>query len=111
MRMNQKIAAVPIVEAEAPTPDQTDREAKPNPVPNASRISERAAVTKPPAKTADHETPEEFTSLLPTRGISRWLSTGKPTLPAYSIWPLQFLLLNRSMQTRITGAGFQGLLF
>ena len=83
--MNQKIAAVPIVEAEDPTPAQTDTEAKPKPVPNASRISERAAVTKPPAKTADHETPEKFASLLPTRCISRWLSTGKSTLPAYYI--------------------------
>ena len=72
MRMNHKIAAVPIVEAEAPTPDQTDTDAKPKPVPNASRINERAAVTKPPAKTADHETPDEFASLLPTLRISRW---------------------------------------
>jgi hypothetical protein len=58
-----------MVAAEAPTPDQTDTEAKPKPVPNASRISEKAAVTKPPARTADHETPEELLRCYPRVGV------------------------------------------
>lgn len=66
MRTNQRMAAVPIVAAEAPPPDQTETEANPKPVPNASKISERAAVTKLPAKTADQETPDELASLLPS---------------------------------------------
>ena len=63
IKMSHPIAAVPTLEAEAPTLLQKETVDRPKPVPSASRMSERAAVTKPPAMTADHETPEAFASL------------------------------------------------
>jgi len=42
--------------------DHKEMDEKPSPVPSESRISEIAAVTKPPAITADQETPEECAS-------------------------------------------------
>jgi hypothetical protein len=64
IRMSHINAALPTVEADAPTLDQGETEEKPNPAPNASKIRDRAAVTKPPPITAAHETPDEFASLL-----------------------------------------------
>jgi hypothetical protein len=64
IRMSHTIAAVPTVEADAPTFDQSETEERPSPAPNARRISDNAAVTNPPAIIAAQETPEELASLL-----------------------------------------------
>jgi hypothetical protein len=58
------MAAVPTVEADAPTFDHGDIEEKPSPVPSASRISDNAAVTNAPPITAAHDTPDECDSFL-----------------------------------------------
>jgi len=44
--------------------DQGETEERPSPVPSASKMSDKAAVTKPPPITAAHDTPDEFASLL-----------------------------------------------
>jgi hypothetical protein len=44
--------------------DQGETEESPSPVPRASKISDNAAVTKPPPITAAHDTPDEFASLV-----------------------------------------------
>src|ERR1019366_5459789 len=62
--ISQTMAALPIVEADAPTIDQGETEAKPSPVPNASRISHNAAATNAPAITAAQDTPDEYASFL-----------------------------------------------
>ena len=62
MRMSQPIAAFPTLDAEAPTLAQNETDERPKPAPRESKMSERAAVTNPPAMTADHETPDEFAS-------------------------------------------------
>ena len=64
IRISHRMAAVPIVEVEAPMFDQGETEESPSPVPSASKISDNAAVTKPPPITAAHDTPDEFASLL-----------------------------------------------
>src|ERR1035437_973645 len=56
IRISHTMAAVPTVEADAPTFDHSDTEEKPNPVPSASRISDNAAVT------AAQDTPDECDS-------------------------------------------------
>jgi hypothetical protein len=63
MRMSQAMAAFPILEAEAPVLDQNETEERPKPVPSARRIRASAAATKPPAITADQETPDALASL------------------------------------------------
>jgi hypothetical protein len=57
------MAAVPIVEADAPTLDHSETEEKPRPAPNANRISDNAAATNAPPITAAQETPDECASL------------------------------------------------
>ena len=57
--MSHTIAALVIVEADAPTFDQGDTDENPRPVPSVNRISPRAAETNAPPITADQETPEE----------------------------------------------------
>ena len=64
IRINHRIAAVPIVESDAPMFDQGETQERPSPVPSASKMSDKAAVTNPPPITAAHETPDEFASLL-----------------------------------------------
>src|ERR1017187_10810974 len=56
------MAAVPTVEAGAPTFDQGDTADNPNPAPSARRIREKAAVTKDPPITAPQDTPDEWAS-------------------------------------------------
>jgi hypothetical protein len=65
IRISHTMAAVPTVEADAPTFDHSDTEEKPNPVPSASRISDNAAVTNALAITAAHDTPDECDSFPP----------------------------------------------
>jgi hypothetical protein len=64
IKISHRMAAVPIVEADTPTLDQGETEERPSPVPNASKIRDNAAVTKPPPITAAQDTPDEFASLL-----------------------------------------------
>ena len=64
MKISQTMAAVPIVEADAPTFDHGETEDKPSPVPNASRISDNAAATNAPPITAAQDTPDECASFL-----------------------------------------------
>jgi hypothetical protein len=64
IKISHRMAAVPIVEVEAPMFDQGETEESPSPVPSASKISDNAAVTKPPPITAAHDTPDEFASLV-----------------------------------------------
>jgi hypothetical protein len=64
IRISHRMAAVPIVEMEAPMFDQGETEESPSPVPSASKTSDNAAVTKLPPITAAHDTPDEFASLL-----------------------------------------------
>jgi hypothetical protein len=64
IKISHRMAAVPIVEADTPTLDQGETEQRPSPVPNASKIRDNAAVTKPPPITAAQDTPDEFASLL-----------------------------------------------
>ena len=58
------MAAVLIVDADAPTFDHGETEAKPSPAPNASRISDSAAATNAPPITAAQDTPDECASFL-----------------------------------------------
>ncbi len=64
MRISQIIAALPIVEPDAPTFAQSETEEKPSPVPSASRISDNAAATNAPPITAAQDMPDEFASFL-----------------------------------------------
>jgi hypothetical protein len=68
IRISHTMAATPTVEADAPTFDHGDTEEKPNPVPNASRISDNAADTTAPAITAAQDTPDECDSFPPEVG-------------------------------------------
>jgi hypothetical protein len=63
MTISQTIAAAPNVDADAPALEKGETEDRPNPVPKARRIRDRAAVTEAPAITADQETPDEWASL------------------------------------------------
>src|SRR5450755_4077435 len=77
IRISQIMAAVPTVEADAPTFDHGDTEEKPNPVPSASRISDNAAITNAPAITAAQDTPDECDSFPPEvwlRPVRWWAS-------------------------------------
>jgi hypothetical protein len=58
------MAAVPIVDADAPTFDHGDTDDKPNPAPNASRMSDSAAATTAPPITAAQDTPDACASFL-----------------------------------------------
>src|ERR1035441_5469814 len=62
--ISQTIAPIPIAEADAPMFDHGETEDKPMPVPNASRISDKAAAANVPASTAGQDTPEEGASFL-----------------------------------------------
>src|ERR1019366_3465883 len=62
--ISQTMAALLMVEADAPTFDHGETEDKPIPVPNASRISDNAAATNAPAITAVQDTPDEYASFL-----------------------------------------------
>jgi hypothetical protein len=64
MRMNHRIAAVPIVAAEAPTFDHGEMDSRPKPVPNASKISDNAAATAAPPKMAGQDTADACASFL-----------------------------------------------
>lgn len=64
MRINHRIAAVPIVAADAPAFDHGETDARPKPVPNASKISDSAAATEAPPKTAGQDTADECASFL-----------------------------------------------
>src|SRR5659263_371120 len=64
IRISHTMAAVPIVDADAPTFDHGETEDKPSPTPNASRISDNAAATNAPPITAAQDTPEEYASFL-----------------------------------------------
>src|ERR1019366_2683605 len=64
IRISHTMAAVPIIEVDAPTFDHTDTEEKPSPVPSASRISDNAAIPNAPPITAAHDTPDECDSSL-----------------------------------------------
>jgi len=64
IRISHTMAAVPIVEMDAPAFDQSETEVRPSPVPNASKIRDNAAVTNPPPITAAQDTPDELASLL-----------------------------------------------
>jgi hypothetical protein len=68
VRISQAMAALPMVEADAPTFDHGEIDENPKPVPKASRMSASEADTKAPPITAAQDTPEEYASLLP--GIS-----------------------------------------
>jgi hypothetical protein len=57
--ISHAIEALPIVDAAAPIFDQGEIAENPRPVPNASKISERAAATNPPLITAVQEIPAE----------------------------------------------------
>jgi hypothetical protein len=63
-RIIQIIVAVPIVEADAPTFAHGEMDDKPSPVPKASKMSDKAAVTNAPPITADQDTQDEYASLL-----------------------------------------------
>jgi hypothetical protein len=63
VKIIHKIAAAPSFAAVLPVLDHKEIEERPSPVPSASKIMASAAVTKPPAITAGHETPEEWASL------------------------------------------------
>jgi hypothetical protein len=58
------MAAVPIVEADAPVFVQGEMDDKPSPVPRESRIRDIAAVTNAPPITAGQDTPAECTWLI-----------------------------------------------
>src|ERR1700730_16814278 len=76
--ISQTMAALPIVEADAPTLwDHGETEDKPIPVPNASRISDNAAATNAPAITAAQDTPDEYASFLTKVSVNadRWSAT------------------------------------
>jgi hypothetical protein len=62
--INQTMAAVPNVEADAPTFDHGEMEDKPRPAPKASRLTDSAAVTNAPPITAAQDRPDEFASFL-----------------------------------------------
>jgi hypothetical protein len=62
--MSHTMSAFPIIEADAPTFDQSETEEKPSPVPKASKISDNAAATDAPPITAAQDMPDEFASLL-----------------------------------------------
>jgi len=57
------MAALPTVEADAPTFDHGEIDDNPIPAPKASRISDRAVATIAPANTAAQDTPEEDASV------------------------------------------------
>ena len=57
--ISQTMAALWMVEAEAPKFDHGETEDKPSPVPSASRMSDNAAATNAPAITAAQDTPDE----------------------------------------------------
>jgi hypothetical protein len=57
------MAAVPIVEEDMPAFDQNETEERPSPAPNASKISDNAAVTRAPPITAAQDTPDALASL------------------------------------------------
>src|ERR1017187_8700658 len=61
---NQTIAPIPIAEADAPMFDHGETEDKPMPVPNVSRLSDKAAAANAPASTAGQDTPDEGASFL-----------------------------------------------
>src|SRR5450759_1566612 len=58
------IAPIRTAEADAPRFDHGETEDKPMPVPNASKLSDKAAAANAPASTAGQETPEEGASFL-----------------------------------------------
>jgi len=60
--INHTMPALPTVEADAPMFDHGEMADKPNPAPNASRISDKAAATNAPAITAAQDTPDEYAS-------------------------------------------------
>jgi hypothetical protein len=64
IRISHKMAAIPIVDADKPPFDQSETDERPRPAPKARRISDKAAVTKPPAIIAAQEAPDAFASLL-----------------------------------------------
>ena len=51
--------------------DQKETEDRASPVPKASKISDRAAVTNPPAITAAQDTPDELASLMTEVSVTR----------------------------------------
>src|SRR5450759_698536 len=58
------IAPIRTAEADAPRFDHGETEDKPMPVPNASRLSDKAAAANAPASTAGQDTPDEGASFL-----------------------------------------------
>lgn len=60
--ISQAMDAFPMVDPDAPTFDHGDIAEKPRPVPSASNMRDREAVTKAPPITADQETPDEYAS-------------------------------------------------
>jgi hypothetical protein len=62
IKISQTIAPAVTVVAEAATFERSEIEERPNPAPRDNKISDRAAVTNPPARTADQDTPEALDS-------------------------------------------------
>src|ERR1700686_3847433 len=62
--ISQTIAPIPTAEADAPTFDHGETEDKPMPVPNARRLSDKAAAANAPASTAGQDTPDQGSSFL-----------------------------------------------
>src|ERR1700680_2779815 len=62
--ISQTIAPILTAEADAPTFDHGETEDNPIPVPNASRLSDKAAAANAPASTAGQDTPDEGASFL-----------------------------------------------
>jgi hypothetical protein len=60
------MAPAPIAALGTPSLDQAEIDERPSPAPNASKISDSAAVTKAPPNIAGQDTPAELDSLLVT---------------------------------------------
>src|ERR1019366_9602296 len=88
--ISQTIAPIPIAEADAPMFDQGKTEEKPMPVPNASRLNDRAAAANAPASTAGQDTPDKGASFLtevPAKPGSRETAEGETAECAICVLP------------------------
>src|ERR1700674_912190 len=88
--ISHTIAPIPIAEADAPMFDHGETEAKPMPVPDASRLSDKAAPANAPASTAGQDTPDEgasFLSEVSAKPGSRETATGETAECAIFLLP------------------------
>src|ERR1700676_2726070 len=77
--VSQTALAMPMVFADAPASSHGDSEDRPRPLPSASRLSDNAAATNAPPRTAPQETADAADSLATFKPYA-----GRPTTAAWT---------------------------